>query len=164
LLIILIAVIAIVWTLIATLSSERDMAKGTISVGQEAPGFTATNTNGEIVNLINYRGKTVLLNFWASWCKPCVKEMPLLDEAHRTQETEFELISINVGEARGTVNEFVREIGISFPVIVDATGRISNLYQVKALPATFVVDAKSKLHRVSLGELTTKEQLMAILR
>lgn len=158
------ALAAALYVWLPSLRSDDGRQLTRLAVGREAPVFEATNTKGERINLADYRGRTVLLNFWASWCKPCVKEMPLIDEAYRTQETEFQLVSVNVGDAKGTVNEFIEDTGITFPVIIDAVGRVSDMYQVVGLPATFVIDTEGKLSYASSGEITERKQLQSMLR
>ncbi|QJD82821.1 TlpA family protein disulfide reductase [Cohnella herbarum] len=160
----LIALILMIRLFISTDRSESHEKKGNLSIGLEAPEFEGVNTDGERVNLRSYRGQTVLLNFWASWCKPCVKEMPLIDEIYRSKEINFQLVSVNVGESRGTVNEYLKQQDISFPVIIDATGKVSTLYRIVGLPATFVIDANGKLRQVGIGEITNRDQLLSMLQ
>ncbi|WP_239619238.1 TlpA family protein disulfide reductase [Cohnella mopanensis] len=160
----LIALIFVVRLLISEHRSEDLQVKGSISIGREAPDFERINTAGEQVSLGSYRGQTVLLNFWASWCKPCVKEMPLIDELFRSKEVDFQLVSVNVGETRGTVNEFLKLQGIAFPVVIDATGKVSTLYRIVGLPATFVIAADGKLRQVGIGEITNRDQLLSMLQ
>ncbi|QMV39775.1 TlpA family protein disulfide reductase [Cohnella cholangitidis] len=160
----LVALIIVVRLFIPSDRSESLPVKGNISIGLEAPNFEGVNTNGERVSLHALRDRTVLLNFWASWCVPCVKEMPLIDEVFRSEDIDFQLVSVNVGEARGTVNEFLQQKGISFPVIIDAAGKVSTLYRIVGLPATFVIDAYGTLRQVGIGEITTREQLLSMLQ
>jgi len=158
------AVILLIWVLIQTKQTNNELPKQKIAIGALAPDFEITNTSGQKIILSDYRGKTVLLNFWASWCKPCVREMPLLDELYRANESNLELISVNVGDSRGTVNAFLTELDISFPVIIDITGKVSDLYRVIGLPATFIIDASGTFRQVGVGELTSSEQVQALLK
>ncbi|WP_238651804.1 TlpA family protein disulfide reductase [Paenibacillus piscarius] len=111
-----------------------------VMAGAPAPEFEATALTGDRLNLADYRGKVVLLNFWASWCKPCMQEMPLLNEIHLLSGAEIETLFINVGESKGTVSEYMKERQFSFPVVIDVTGKISALYRVTALPSTFIIN------------------------
>ncbi|MFB9274310.1 TlpA family protein disulfide reductase [Cohnella cellulosilytica] len=151
---------AVAWT---SFRSESD-GRGGIAVGKEAPAIEGIDTSGAKVDLLDYRGQPVLVNFWASWCQPCVKEMPLIDRTYREASDRFRLISVNVGDTKGTVNEFLKAHDISFPVLIDATGRAAERYRVSALPATFAIDAEGRLSRAGIGELTEAEQLYKLLQ
>ncbi|WP_405116616.1 redoxin domain-containing protein [Paenibacillus sp. FSL K6-1217] len=148
----LVAVIAaaIVWVFIDHSNQER--VEG-IAEGAAAPDFEVTALSGEKVKLADYRGKRVLLNFWASWCKPCVREMPLLNELHQSPDSRIETLFINVGESRGTVSEYLNEHRFSFPVAIDVTGTISAAYGVHALPATFIINEEGEISKIRLGEI-----------
>lgn len=161
--ILMLAFAASIWLLLAPSGAGREAGSAEPRPGREAPAVEGVDTAGKRLSLGDYRGQPVLVNFWASWCKPCAKEMPIIDEAYRGGEAGFRLISVNVGETKGTVNAFLAENGISFPALVDATGRTSARYRVTGLPATFVVDAEGKLSRSFLGELTGREQLEDLL-
>jgi peroxiredoxin len=138
--------------------------KGGLAAGMEAPPIEGVDTSGAQVDLQQMRGLPVVVNFWASWCQPCVKEMPLIDEVYRSASDRFMLISINVGDTKGTVNEFMAEHGISFPVLIDAAGKAAERYRVSALPATFAIDAEGRISHTGIGQLTDAEQLYALIR
>lgn len=109
--------------------------------GQQAPDFEATLADGTTVHLSDYRGKVVLLNFWASWCEPCVDEMPTLIEIAENQP-EVVVLAINFEEDEATVKAFMEEHGLSFPVVMDVSGDINELYGIYAYPTNIVVDAE----------------------
>ncbi len=152
--------LAVSWT---AFRSDADREDGP-SVGREAPAIEGIDTSGKKVDLSDYRGHPVIVNFWASWCQPCVKEMPLIDQVYQEAPDRFRLISVNVGDTKGTVNEFLTEHGISFPVLIDATGKAAESYRVSALPATFAIDAEGRLSHAGIGELTEAGQLYELLR
>lgn len=107
--------------------------------GASAPAFSSLNLEGEEIDLTNYEGKGVILNFWASWCNPCVNELPLLNEAYRL--TGVEMLAINVGENKETIQRFVDRYELEFPVVLDSDLKIKQKYQVVGMPLTVVVDA-----------------------
>lgn len=148
----LVAVIAaaVVWVFIHHSSQER--IEG-IKEGVTAPDFEVTALSGEKVSLTEHRGKVLLLNFWASWCKPCMQEMPLLNEIHQSSGSQIETLFINVGESKGTVAEYMKEHQFSFPVAIDVTGKISTAYGVTALPSTFIINEEGEIARIRLGEI-----------
>ncbi|OAB40843.1 hypothetical protein PGLA_17910 [Paenibacillus glacialis] len=153
-LIVVVALIAVAWTIVQSNQSSQHSGSSKIEVGAAAPDFVATNTEGQQVRLAEYRGKVVLINFWASWCKPCVREMPLIHSVFQSKDNDIETLFINVGEAKGTVNEFMKEQQFTFPVIIDVTGKVSSLYRITGLPATFIIDKTGRFRKVVLGEVT----------
>lgn len=149
-LVIIAAVAAIVWVYLQH-SSKAPAHK--IAAGTPGPAFEATSLTGNKVSLADYKGKVVLLNFWATWCKPCMQEMPLLNKMHKSSDIQIETLFINVGESKGTVSEYMKEQQFSFPVVIDATGKISALYGVTALPSTFILNTKGEIAKVVFGEI-----------
>ncbi|MGZ7441969.1 TlpA family protein disulfide reductase [Paenibacillus sp. TH7-28] len=130
-----------------------------LSIGSPAPVFQAVNTYGEKLSLDEYRGKVIVLNFWASWCGPCVKEMPLIHRISHDNDSDVVTLFVNVGESKGTVNEFLSGHQFDFPVMIDATGKISGLYKVSALPTTYVIDQAGNIAHPIIGEISSEEQL-----
>ncbi len=153
-LIVVVALFGVAWTIVQFNQSSQHLGPSKIEVGATAPDFAATNTEGQQVRLSEYRGKVVLINFWASWCKPCVREMPLIHSIFQSQDNDIETLFINVGEAKGTVNEFMKEQQLTFPVIIDVTGKVSSMYGITGLPATFIMDKTGTFRKVVLGEVT----------
>lgn len=112
-----------------------------------APDFTLTNMQGERVSLSQYRGKVVLLNFWASWCPPCRAEMPSMEKLYqRMKDSDFVLLAVN-GEKNGhaAVQNFIKEIPVSFPILLDEARTAANLYRVYSLPQTYIIDPYGKI-------------------
>lgn len=153
--------LTLVWLVVYAMEDKPDHT-GDIAAGAIAPDFEATDTSGEKIRLSDYRGQVVLLNFWASWCKPCVRELPLFDEIRRSEADGIKVITVNAGESKGTVREFLSKLDLSMPTIIDAAGKITDAYRIVGLPATFVVDGDGVFVRVGLGELTSMKQIEAI--
>ncbi|MGF6354803.1 peroxiredoxin [Paenibacillus sp. 4624] len=143
-----------IWAVLTNLSSSGSEHSNPILAGAKAPDFTAVNSKGEQVQLSDYRGKAVMINFWASWCTPCVREMPLVHEVAQQNQNSVETLFVNVGESKGTINEFMKSHQFDFPVIIDATGKVSKLYRINGLPATMVIDQGGHFSHILLGELT----------
>jgi peroxiredoxin len=109
--------------------------------GQPAPDFALKSSSGENLRLSEYRGDVVMINFWATWCGPCRQEMPLLDELYsRYQRVGFNLLGVNIDDDSGRAMDMINELGVSFPVLFDATKEVSRLYQVDAMPVTVIVE------------------------
>jgi thiol-disulfide isomerase/thioredoxin len=117
-----------------------------------APDFTLkSNQGGQNLRLEDFRGQVVMLNFWASWCGPCRQEFPLMDEIYKKYEKlGFTILAVNVDENSDDANGFLEDVPVSFPVLYDNESRISELYQVDAMPTTVMIDRdgnKRFLHR-----------------
>ena len=153
------AIAAIIWTLAINRPVEYTNESEKITVGHAAPDFEATDTSGRRVRLSDYKGKTVIINMWASWCPVCVKEMPLLQKADQLSNHQVETVYVNVGESKGTVNGFLQEQKFTFPVIIDATGNVTGVYKVSALPTTFIIDPNGNIARVITGEVSEMDLL-----
>lgn len=110
-----------------------------------APDFSLDDVNGGAVSLSSYRGKVVFLNFWATWCGPCRDEMPSMERLHRQLGSRgLAMLAVNAKESRQQVANFMKAHGLSFPALLDPNGRVSALYKVWGLPATFLIDADGR--------------------
>jgi thiol-disulfide isomerase/thioredoxin len=104
------------------------------------------------LRLADYKGKVVMLDFWASWCAPCRYEMPILQEVYdRYKEKGLVLIAVNAGEDRDTAARFVTSYGCTFPVALDPKGDVSNLYGVSGFPSLIVIDRQGIIRKVHVG-------------
>lgn len=127
-----------------------------IALGLEAPEFTLTNFDGEEVSLSDYRGKIVIVNFWATWCKWCDLEMPDLNKIY-TENEDIVVLAVNVMEDEQTVREYVEAGGYEFEVVFDADGKIASDYLVNGLPNSYFVDKDGILQYVKMGMITNEE-------
>jgi len=106
-----------------------------------ASDFTLKSQSGENLRLEEMRGDVILINFWASWCGPCRKEMPYLDELQSEfSGLGFTVLGINVEEDSNSAKEFIAELQVKFPVLFDNKQLVSELYNVDAMPTTVMVD------------------------
>jgi peroxiredoxin len=125
-----------------------------IEVGSTAPEFDAVQLpSGRPANIEDYRGKVVLLNIWATWCPPCVVEMPSMERLHRKLSgTDFQLIAVSVDEAdSATVNTFVRNLGLTFEILHNRDGSIRRIYQTTGVPESFVIDRDGVIVKKVIG-------------
>ena len=114
--------------------------------GEAAPEFTFKDQSGKEVSLSRLRGKVVLVNFWATWCPPCVDEMPSLQQLQgRMANKPFELLALSVDDSWEAVNRFMKDNGFVLPVYADFDKRISTLYGTSMWPETYIVDKKGKI-------------------
>ncbi|MFM9888634.1 MAG: peroxiredoxin family protein [Burkholderiales bacterium] len=107
----------------------------------DAPDFTLTNPEGKKVALSDYRGKLVFLNFWASWCAPCRAEMPAMERLYRElKDKGFEILAVNVKDKRPDALALVKELKLSYPILLDPEGEVGLLYGAWGMPATYLID------------------------
>ncbi|MDJ0711003.1 MAG: TlpA disulfide reductase family protein [Woeseiaceae bacterium] len=120
--------------------------------GQAAPDFALKSSTGENMRLSEYRGDVVMINFWATWCGPCRQEMPLLDELYqRYSRVGFNLLGVNIDDDSRRAMQMIEELGVDFPVLFDASKRVSKLYDVDAMPVTVLVDREGTVRYVHQG-------------
>ena len=113
-----------------------------ISVGDTVPSFKARTIDGsKSVSLDEYRGKVVLVDFWASWCPPCLKSLPKYNDLRREiGTTNFEIVAINVDENTEDAKKFLQKHPVSYPVAKDPKGILPGVFGVKAMPTSYLVD------------------------
>lgn len=117
-----------------------------------APDFTLQSNSGENVRLAEARGQVVMLNFWATWCTPCRKEMPLLDAMYqRYKSAGFVIYGINVEEDSEGAKKLIKDLNVTFPVLFDIESKASSLYEVDAMPTTVLIDKKGQVRYVHRG-------------
>jgi len=116
-----------------------------------APDFTLRSNQDKNLRLEDFRGEVVMLNFWASWCGPCRQEMPLMDEIYKEyQKFGFTILAVNVDEDSEDADRFLKSVPVSFPVLYDNDSKISEMFDVDAMPTTVMIDRdgnKRFLHR-----------------
>jgi thiol-disulfide isomerase/thioredoxin len=114
--------------------------------GDVAPGFDLPLLAGGRLALDSRQGKVTLVNFWATWCKPCEEEMPAMDRLHGMLRHEgFELLAIAVDENRADVAEFQARLGVSFPILLDPKQAISRQYQTTGFPESLLLDRQGRI-------------------
>ncbi|MDT3426858.1 peroxiredoxin [Paenibacillus forsythiae] len=122
--------------------------------GGRAPSFELLGLDGKTHSLDEYQGRPVVLNFWGSWCAPCVKEMPALEaQWEKWKAHGVIVVGINVGEDQMTVQNFVNGVGVSFPVLMDQDREAVRSYGISPLPTTFFITAKGTIDTIHIGQL-----------
>jgi peroxiredoxin len=129
-------------------------------VGQIAPNFELRDPQDRIFELKDFAGNIVLLNFWATWCAPCRLEMPLLEQyKHEFAEENFVILAINLQESVAEVEAYVEEIGLSFPILLDEDGQVSEQYRIIGYPSTFIIDSTGRIRTIHIGIITEPQLL-----
>src|SRR5215469_1448487 len=124
-----------------------------------APGFTLNSLTapGQHITLSQYRGKPLIVNFWASWCEPCQKETPLLASWYARQHGHVVLVGLDENDTAASALAFARAKGVSYPIGVDPNLGAANAYGVTGLPQTFFLDAQHRIVHHTLGAVTPAE-------
>lgn len=127
--------------------------RGVVQVGDEAPNFTLRDLTGNAMSLSQFKGKVVLLNFWATWCGPCRVEMPAMEQLYRTlPRREFEILAVSTDPQGATVTRpFQREMGFTFPILHDSEYRVGLTYGARTIPITFMVDRRGIVRQKIFG-------------
>lgn len=138
---------------------------GRVAAGDDAPNFKLVSLDGAtMVERETYDGKGMLLNFWGTFCEPCEKEMPVVQENYATlQNMGVDFWAVNVGETPLRVDNFINDLGVDldYPILMDTRSEVEKAYGIYNLPVTFVIDADGKVIEKYEGELT-KEKLLEL--
>ena len=123
--------------------------------GQEPqPGFSLVDLSGQVHDLESYRGRVLLINFWASWCPPCIQEMPALKRLEeRFAGRPFAIVAINTSEKKYKVRKFVKLIDLRLKVLLDSNGETFKAWGGEVLPTSFLLDTGGRISHIGLGPL-----------
>jgi len=134
-------------------------------VGSPAPEIALKDLRGQEVRLSDLHGKIVLLNFWATWCKPCKEEMPAMQASYdKLRDQGFVVLAVNELEDAARVAEHIRTHGHTFLVVMDHDNRVANRYGVVGLPASFLIDRQGIVREHVFGSLLTEERIAELVR
>lgn len=147
------------WLLISAWTAAEPEGRAVDDLGKILD-FSLKDVNGEMVSLNDFQGKRMLINFWATWCVPCLTEMPILQEIHNQWiEKGLVVISINMGESESKVRGFVQRHGLSFPVLLDPNTQVFIKHEIRELPTTLLVDKDKTIIAKKVGLFLSKESL-----
>lgn len=138
-----VAVAAVVFLMLLVAEPAPDP----IRPGQPAPGFELPLLEGgSNVSLASLRGRVVLLNFWATWCKPCEAEMPAMERLYKAlASSDFELVAVSTDAGRDEVAQFQQKMKLTFPIALDPSKGVSNEYQSYRFPESYLIDREGKI-------------------
>lgn len=131
-----------------------DSTREGLEPGQLAPDFTLPILSGEDVKLSDFRGKVIFMNMWASWCGPCHREAPAMQTYYDSYGGRFEILAVNVGESEIEASGFVRQYALTFPVLLDPTMAVAELYELRGYPTTYVIGRDGVVLEVIVGSLS----------
>ena len=119
-----------------------------------APPLDLADAAGARHRLADYRGKVVLVNFWATWCEPCREEMPSIERLRNSLKGEpFEVLAVNLAEPLSRIEKFVAQLPLGFPLLRDRDGAAGKAWRAKLLPASFLIGRDGRIRYVAYGEL-----------
>ena len=136
-------------------SSEKNVKQTLTKVAgnPDAPDFNLEDQHGNFLKMSDLRGKVVIVNFWATWCPPCRKEMPSMQRAWEILKHEdIMLLAINVGEDSDQIFAFTAEYPVEFPLIMDTDSSVVREWKVRGLPTTFIVNPAGKIVYQAIGD------------
>jgi thiol-disulfide isomerase/thioredoxin len=119
-----------------------------------APAIVLPQLDGELVSLESFKGQVVIVNFWASWCAPCRAEMPTLERLYQIEQTRgLTVLAVNstLQDDQANVARMQRDLGLSFPILLDYEGTVGHRYSVRMLPTTFIIDRQGVIRQVLFG-------------
>jgi cytochrome c biogenesis protein CcmG, thiol:disulfide interchange protein DsbE len=129
--------------------------------GGPAPAFELKDLEGRSHKLEAYRGKVVVLNFWATWCEPCREEMPSFNRLKKSLEGKpVTLLSVNYGEGEGRIAAFLAKVPVDFPVLLDRDSQVSKAWKVRLMPTTFILGPDGRVRYFYAGERDWAEEAM----
>jgi len=146
---------AVIFAIVSNLQKDNTVYR----VGDVAPDFQlnqiSENNEMETVRLSELEGKGIMLNFWATWCKPCEAEMPFMQELYpEYKDKGVEIVAVSLDSTELVVDRFVDEYDLTFPIPHDSKGEITDLYKVGPIPSTFFISPEGKITDVVNGALT----------
>ncbi|MBP2077819.1 thiol-disulfide oxidoreductase ResA [Oceanobacillus polygoni] len=148
-------VAAVVFALVSNLQKDNTIYK----VGDKAPDFMLQQINNnhdvETVQLSELEGKGVMLNFWATWCKPCKEEMPYMQELYpEYKDKGIEIVAVSLDGTELVVDRFIGDYNLTFPIPHDKTSEVRDLYKVGPLPSTFFINPDGEIQEIVSGALS----------
>jgi thiol-disulfide isomerase/thioredoxin len=138
--------------------------------GVITPALSLADLEGKPHKLADYRGKVVLVNFWATWCVPCREEMPSIERLRASLDGRpFAVLAVNLAEPESRIRKFLEAVPVSFPVLLDKNAQAAKAWQARVLPATFIVGPDGVVRYQYFGELDwskpeVRETILALLR
>ncbi|MFD1774846.1 thiol-disulfide oxidoreductase ResA [Paenibacillus rhizophilus] len=150
----LIMISAITYTLYQHFFTEKIR----VQAGDQAPNFVLEDMQGNKVQLSDFKGRGVFLNFWGTWCKPCEQEMPYMESQYkRYKNLGVEILAVNIAESDIAIESFVERHGLTFPVLKDKDQAVTEAYDIIPIPTSFLIDKNGTIQKVITGPMTEKD-------
>lgn len=144
------------WLSRVPIDATDDTLAAQPAVGRRAPDFMLKTLDGELFQLSDHLGETpIVLNYWATWCGPCQRELPALQDAAEHWDGKVLFLGVDQGEAPATVQKYVDELGLTFTIPMDTEQDAASRYNVHGLPTTFFIDREGKIRSIWSGEMNS---------
>jgi cytochrome c biogenesis protein CcmG/thiol:disulfide interchange protein DsbE len=124
------------------------------AVGAPAIGFDLKSLDGKSLSLESFRGRPLMINFFASWCDPCREEMPLINELAANAKDSYSVLGVAVQDTRAAVTQYASETRLVFPIALDLNSSVRRAYRIFGPPATFFIDARGIIRDIVIGPMT----------
>jgi len=135
-------------------------------VGSPAPDFVLETPDGQALSPGSLAGRPVLLNFWATWCDPCRREIPYLQDLSEDKawrDRGLEILAIDIQESATEVRDFQKEFGMTYRTLLDSSGAVAELYNIRGIPTTFFIGKDGIIKYIKVGAFTGKQEIESIL-
>ncbi|AMW98187.1 peroxiredoxin family protein [Rummeliibacillus stabekisii] len=149
----------------------KETEKSGLEIGQYAPDFTLKTLEGKKVKLSDYRGKKVILNFWATWCPPCKEEIPHMEKYYKSlnKKDNVEILAVNLtssDKSKEYIKEFAESYDITYPILLDKEGEQQKQYEIVTIPTTFFINESGQIKQKAVGPMDKgmMENTMKILK
>ena len=152
---VMITTLLVVWSLKQNSPFSQSANQAPVRVGLPVPDFTFPGLDGQKVSLSEFRGRVVFVNIWATWCSPCVEEMPSMQKLYQKLKGEnFEILAVSI-DSQGTkvVAPFMKKYKLTFPALIDSMGTIKRIYKATGVPESFIIDKNGILAKKVIGPL-----------
>lgn len=157
--------VAMAVAILGLLLVPRGEATPTLIAGDAAPDFQLESLAGQQVRLADLKGQPVVLNFWASWCVPCLQEMPDFQALYdQYKDTGLQLYGVNLGESKVAVTSFQERVGTNFPLLLDLEHEAESAYKILPIPATFFIDRTGTIRAIYQYQMSRGQMEAEIIR
>lgn len=125
--------------------------------GAQAPPFMLPTLSGSTLALDQVRGRFTIINFWATWCQPCRREMRDLQRLYDSNQGRLRVLAVNLGESLQAARRWANELGLNYTILLDTSGAVASMYQVRGLPATYLLDGEQRIRRQYYGPVRLEQ-------
>ncbi|WP_242968670.1 TlpA disulfide reductase family protein [Sulfobacillus sp. hq2] len=140
-------------------TASASTAQYGLTAGQFAPNFTLTTTAGQTVSLASLRGHPVWLNFWATWCPWCNKEIPQIEKVQASYAGRIDIYGVDVQQSQATVAQYMKAKGVNYPVLLDTQGAVAAAYGVQGLPMSVFIGPHGRIRAIYSGALLSPQSI-----